>query len=234
MKAYFITATDTDAGKTFVTTQLLKNWSKYGYKTLGFKPVASGCQRTGEGLQNNDALKIRAASNVSLPYKIINPYAFEPAIAPHIAAQKAGVTINIQTIANSILQYQEQADYLLVEGVGGWLVPLNEQETIADLAALLNFPVILVVNLRLGCINQALLTAQAIEQTGMKIAGWIANNAVSEEENPMTHQAENIHSLKERLNAPLLGVLPYFSIAELNKEQPFSDFIDMEKHHHLK
>ncbi len=176
-------------------------------------------------------MKIRAASSVSLPYKIVNPYAFEPAIAPHIAAQKAGVTINIQTIANSILQYQEQADYLLVEGVGGWLVPLNEQETVADLAALLNFPVILVVNLRLGCINQALLTAQAIEQTGMKIAGWIANNAVSEEENPMTHQAENIHSLKERLNAPLLGVLPYFSIAELNKEQPFSDFIDMEKHH---
>ncbi|RKZ93389.1 MAG: dethiobiotin synthase [Gammaproteobacteria bacterium] len=130
-----------------------------------------------------------------------------------------------------MLQYQEQAEYLLVEGVGGWLVPLNEQETVADLAALLNFPVILVVNLRLGCINQALLTAQAIEQTGMKIAGWIANNAVSEEENPMTHQAENIHSLKERLNAPLLGVLPYFSIDELNKEQPFFDFIDMEKYH---
>ena len=231
MKAYFITATDTDAGKTFVTTQLLKNWSKYGYKTLGFKPVASGCQPTGEGLQNNDALKIMAAASVSLSYKIVNPYAFEPAIAPHIAAQKAGVTINIQTIANSILHYQEQADYLLVEGVGGWLVPLNERETIADLAALLNFPVILVVNLRLGCINQALLTAQAIERTGMKIAGWIANNAVPEEENPMTHQAENIHSLKERLNAPLLGVLPYFSIAELNKEQAFSDFIDMEKHH---
>lgn len=229
MKAYFITATDTDAGKTFVSTQLLKNWSQQGYKTLGFKPVASGCQRTGEGLQNNDALKIRAAASVSLPYKIINPYAFEPAIAPHIAAQKAGVTINIQTIANSILHYQEQADYLIVEGVGGWLVPLNEGETVADLAALLNFPVILVVNLRLGCINQALLTAQAIEQTGMKIAGWIANNTVSEEENPMTHQEENIHSLKERLNAPLLGVLPCFSLVEWDKDKQFSDFIDMGK-----
>ncbi|MCU7938480.1 MAG: dethiobiotin synthase [gamma proteobacterium symbiont of Bathyaustriella thionipta] len=229
MKAYFITATDTDAGKTFVTTQLLKSWNQYGYKTMGFKPVASGCQRTNEGLYNDDALKISAAASVSLPYEMINPYAFEPAIAPHIAAAQVGVTINIQTIANGILQQQEQVDRLVVEGVGGWLVPLNEQQTVADLAVLLNFSVILVVNLRLGCINQALLSAQAIELTGMKIAGWIANNAVPEEQNLMTHQAENIDSLKARLKAPLLGVLPYFAIPEVNNGLEFIDFVDMEK-----
>ena len=229
MKAYFITATDTDAGKTFVSSQILQSWSKCGYTTLGFKPVASGCRRTSEGLQNDDALKIRAASSILLPYETINPYAFEPAVAPHIAAQEAGVTINIQTIARGILQQQNKADYVIVEGVGGWLVPLNKQETVADLACLLNFPVILVVNLRLGCINQALLTVQAIEQTGMKIAGWIANNAVPEEDNPMTHQTENIQSLNDRLKAPLLGVLPYLSSDESNKDKQFSDFIDMEK-----
>lgn len=229
MKAYFITATDTDAGKTFVSTQLLQHWSRQGYKTLGFKPVASGCQQTDNGLRNDDAQKIRAASSVALPYSSINPYTFEPAIAPHIAAQQDGVTIEIQTIAQTILYHQEQAECLLVEGVGGWLVPLNEQETMADLAGLLNFPVILIVNLRLGCINQALLTAQAIEQTGLKIAGWIANNAVPEAQSTMTHQAENIHSIKERLNAPLLGVLPYLSETDSHKNKYFADYIDMKK-----
>ncbi|MCK5648516.1 MAG: dethiobiotin synthase [Gammaproteobacteria bacterium] len=236
MKSYFITATDTDAGKTFVSAGLLQSWSALGYKTLGFKPVASGCQITAQGLRNDDALKLIAAANVSLDYEIINPYAFEPAIAPHIAARHAGVTIDLQTIVSSILQHQQQADYVLVEGVGGWLVPLNEQQSLADLACLLNFPVILVVNLRLGCINHALLTAQAIAQKGLTIAGWIANSTEPQSnaggEN-ITYPEETIQSLKARLNAPLLGVLPHLSDTEhdssLLANARFADYINMEK-----
>jgi len=226
MIGYFITATDTDAGKTFISTQLLYYWHQCGHSTLGFKPIASGCQQTLKGLQNDDALKIMAASNITLPYSQINPYAFEPAIAPHIAAQKTGIRINIQEIADNILAQQHKADYLLVEGVGGWLVPLNKEETLADLAHLLNFPIILLVQLRLGCINQALLTAQAIEQKGLPIAGWIANNSLSTA-SPMSHKTENINSLKERLNAPFLGELPYFSETELNNNITLEKFINI-------
>lgn len=229
MSAFFITATDTDAGKTFISTQLLTHWGQQGYKTLGFKPIASGCQEMAEGLKNDDALKIMAAANVSLPYQKINPYAFEPAIAPHIAAQLSNTSINIQNIASDILSHQDKADYVLVEGVGGWLVPLNKKETLADLASLLNFPVILVVNLRLGCINHALLTAQAIEQKGLHIAGWIANHSQSKTASLMTYQKENIASLKERLNAPFLGELPYLSTTKPKTPLVLTDFINMTK-----
>jgi len=226
MSAYFITATDTDAGKTFVSVQLLNYWHQQGYKTLGFKPVASGCRQTAQGLQNDDALQIMAASSVSLPYSTINPYAFEPAIAPHIAAQTTGININIKHIAEVIAQQKNNSDKMLVEGVGGWLVPLNDRETIADLASVLNFPVILVVNLRLGCINQALLSAQAIAHSGLILAGWIANNAPGE---TMSYSGENIDSLKTRLNAPFLGELPCFSPAELKNTLSFADFINIKK-----
>jgi dethiobiotin synthetase len=222
MKAYFITATDTDAGKTFISTQLLTYWHAQGYKTLGFKPVASGCQQTEQGLRNDDALQIQAASNVSLSYEKINPYAFVPAIAPHIAAEQAGVHINLTTITQAILPYQTQVDRLLVEGVGGWAVPLNQTESVAELANALGFPVILLVKLQLGCINQALLSAQAIQHSGVKIAGWIANNC--HENNAMQSQNETILAIQQRLEAPLLGVVPYVS-----EQDNFliSDFIDL-------
>ena len=223
---YFITATDTDAGKTFISTQLLHYWHQCGHSTLGFKPIASGCQKTSEGWKNEDALKIMAVSNVTLPYNQVNPYTFEPAIAPHIAAQEVGVEINIQEIADNILEQHNKADYTIVEGVGGWLVPLNKKETLADLARLLNFPVILLVQLRLGCINQALLTAQAIEQTGLKIAGWIANNGHDINHTKMSYKKENITSLKVRLRAPFLGELPYFSELEIKNGIALETFID--------
>ncbi|MCU7834509.1 MAG: dethiobiotin synthase [gamma proteobacterium symbiont of Taylorina sp.] len=204
MKAYFITATDTDAGKTFVTAGLLEGLSKAGYKIQGFKPVASGCVKTARGLRNDDALKLIAACSSELDYKWVNPYAFEPAIAPHLAAQQAGVSINLQTIAKHIFQSANDADYVFVEGVGGWMVPLNHRESVADLAKLLGFPVIMVVNMRLGCINHALLTAQAIEQTGLTMTGWIANQA----SDSMAYQDDNIKSLQSRIKAPLLGIIP--------------------------
>ncbi len=227
MSAYFITATDTDAGKTFVSAAILRHWTQQGLKAIGFKPVASGCQQTEQGLRNDDALQLMAAASVILDYEAINPYSFVPAIAPHLAAQQAGVTIDLQRITEEICQYRQQADRILVEGVGGWQVPLNDRQTVAELAVLLNFPVILVVNLRLGCINHALLTARAIQQTGLQLAGWIANNAASPEQS-MAYIEENIASIQSRINAPLLGVLPHFSPEQI-KNPAFSGFIDLEK-----
>ncbi len=227
MKAYFVTATDTDAGKTFVSANILKNWTEQGYKTLGFKPIASGCLMTQEGLRNDDALQLIAASNVSLPYKKINQYSFEPAIAPHIAAAQKGAYIDLQAIQATIFQHYKQAERVIVEGVGGWLVPLNEQQNVADLACLLNFSVILVVNIRLGCINHALLTAQAIEQRGLSLAGWIANSpeASTGGGEAMACFEENIQSIQNRMQAPLLGVLPN----QPNPRFSFSHWVDMEK-----
>ncbi len=220
MKAYFITATDTDAGKTFVTTGLLEALAKSGFKTLGFKPVASGCVMTEHGLRNDDAVKIIKASHSEISYSQINPYAFEPAIAPHIAAQKAGLSIHIQSIVDTILNSLNDIDYVLVEGVGGWMVPLNDQQTVADLAALLNFPVILVVNMRLGCINHALLTVDAIEQKGLRIAGWIANQP----ENSMELLQENVASIESRITPPLLGIIPHGA-----KQQDIAQYINIKQ-----
>ena len=206
MKGYFITATDTDAGKTFVTAGLLQGLSESGFKTLGFKPVASGCIMTEQGLRNEDAVKLINAANTELDYKLINPYSFAPAIAPHIAAQQAKMSINLSSISATVFAAAHHADYVFVEGVGGWSVPLNDQQYVSDLAQLLNFPVILIVNMRLGCINHALLTFQAITESGLVVAGWIANQLP--EQTAMEHQGDNIASIKSRIKAPLLGVIP--------------------------
>ena len=206
MKAYFITATDTDAGKTFITAGLLYSLSKLSYKTLGFKPIASGCRLTPQGLRNADALQLIAAANTDLSYSMINPYAFEPAIAPHLAARQVGVSIDLSVIGGAIQNSINEVDYVLVEGVGGWLVPLNEQENLADLALLLNFPIIVVVNMRLGCINHALLTVQAILDSGLLMAGWVANQVP--ESSSMDYLQDNVDSLTQRIKAPLLGVVP--------------------------
>lgn len=229
MKGFFITATDTEAGKTFVTAGLLHSLSQQGYKTLGFKPIASGCQLTEQGLQNDDALQLIQAASVTLEYPLINPYAFEPAIAPHLAAYQAGVNIDLSVITKIIQEHQYKADYVLVEGVGGWLVPLSERETVADLAKRLGFPVIVVVNMRLGCINHALLTVQAIEQQGLKVTGWIANQAVNESRKlstPMLNLAENIQALETRISAPLLGVIPDLTGQSAHL---FAKFVDLNK-----
>jgi dethiobiotin synthetase len=212
-KGYFVTATDTDAGKTFVSSGLLYAWAQQGYQCLGLKPIASGCQMTVDGLRNEDALQLMMASSITVDYDIVNPYAFTPAIAPHIAAQQANINLHLPTIAKQIKEQQKKTDYLLVEGVGGWLVPLNAEQTLADLASLLNYPIILVVNIRLGCINHALLTAQAIAQQGLTLAAWVAN--INTEKDSMACIQENIESLKQRINAPLLASLPHTQPTEV-------------------
>lgn len=177
MRGFFITGTDTGVGKTTMGVHLLKQFNQEGLRTLGLKPVASGSEQTPEGLRNEDALLLQAASSIQLDYTQVNPFAFAPAIAPHIAAKAAGIELSVSKIARHCQQVIEsyQPDVVIVEGAGGWQVPLNDQESFADLAIALDFPVILVVAIRLGCINHALLSWQVIQSTALPFAGWIAN-----------------------------------------------------------
>lgn len=205
-KTFFVTGTDTDAGKTFVSQLMLQALNVRQKKTLGLKPVAAGCEKIDGQWRNDDALKLQQAMSVALPYEQVNPIALEPPVAPHLAAQAAGKRITVDQLSGKIRgALMQPHDVALVEGAGGWLVPLNDRESLADLALNLNLPVVLVVGVRLGCLNHALLTAQSIAAMGLPLVGWVANcidpNAALIE--------ENIDSLKTRLPAPCLGVIPY-------------------------
>jgi dethiobiotin synthetase len=206
--AYFIAGTDTEVGKTTISAGLLQAARRAGLSTLGAKPVASGCERTADGLRNSDALALMAESTVLLPYDAINPLAFEPAIAPHIAANEAGVALGVDALLPPMRQVlARQAGFTLVEGAGGWRVPIEGQGNLSDLAIALGLPVILVVGVRLGCINHALLTAEAIARDGLTLAGWVANIV-----DPRTARLdENLATLAERLPAPCIGRVPYLA-----------------------
>jgi len=201
---YFITGTDTGVGKTVVTLGLMRYLQAQGLSVAAMKPVASGCERTAAGLRNGDALQLQQQASIPLDYALVNPYAFEPAIAPHIAAAQAGVRIDSGTILSAYRQLACQADCVLVEGVGGWQVPLTKHETLADLARLLGLDVLLVVAIRLGCLNHALLSAASIAASGCQLRGWVANLVP-----PLPEFAEeNINTLKSMLSSPLVGVVP--------------------------
>jgi dethiobiotin synthetase len=202
---YFVTGTDTGVGKTVVTLGLMRGLQDRGHRVLAMKPVASGCRRTALGLRNDDALLLQRQGSLLLDYRDINPYAFEPAIAPHLAASEAGVRIGIEVIKTVFERLAAQADRVCVEGVGGWLVPLNETQTVADLAAELELEIILVVGIRLGCLNHALLTQAAIAAADLPIAGWVANQPSPDCE----RAGDIIAALRSRLDAPLLGTVPY-------------------------
>ncbi|MDY6828195.1 MAG: dethiobiotin synthase [Pseudomonadota bacterium] len=205
--AAYLTGTDTDAGKTLVAGALLHLARRSGCSTAGVKPVASGCERDATGtLRNRDALCLQQETQPALAYAQINPIALEPAIAPHIAAHECGVDLNVATLArgcNAVLELGR--DFTLVEGAGGWRVPLNTHETLADLAKALRLPVILVVGMRLGCINHAVLSAEAIRADGLELVGWVANQAVPE----MARFNENLATLTALMPAPLLGSIPH-------------------------
>jgi len=204
-KAFFITGTDTDAGKTLVTTGLLVAAKNIGLSTAALKPVAAGCEQTAEGLRNSDALQLQAAMTKQFVYEQINPIALRAAIAPHIAAQQEKRSLSSDRLTGFCRSVLNQADVTLVEGAGGWRVPINPRETMADLAKNLELPVILVVGMRLGCLNHALLTFEAIVRDGLQIAGWVANCI----DGDMPMLAENIDSLRVRLPVPCLGVVPH-------------------------
>lgn len=209
-QAYFIAGTDTDVGKTTIAAGLLHAALQLGLSTLAAKPVASGCVVTAKGLRNSDALALIDESSVKLPYEAVNPFAFEPAIAPHVAAREAGVALSVPALRDAMQQVLAQhADFTLIEGAGGWRVPLSDHANLSDLAIALKLPVILVVGVRLGCINHALLSAEAIARDGLQLAGWVANIV-----DPRTSRLEeNLSSLAERLPAPCLGRVPWLKQA---------------------
>lgn len=209
-QAYFVAGTDTDVGKTTIAAGLLHAAMQSGLSTLAAKPVASGCMVTPRGLHNSDALALIDESSVKLPYEAVNPFAFEPAIAPHVAAHEAGVVLSVPVLRDAMQQVLAQhADFTLIEGAGGWRVPLSDHANLSDLAIALKLPVILVVGVRLGCINHALLSAEAIARDGLQLAGWVANIV-----DPRTSRLEeNLSSLAERLPAPCLGRVPWLKQA---------------------
>ncbi|WP_462380071.1 dethiobiotin synthase [Pseudomonas sp. Marseille-QA0892] len=201
-RAYFVTGTDTDAGKTTIAAGLLHAARQAGYSTAAVKPVASGCTQTPEGLRNSDAMALWAECSLSLGYEDVNPFAFEPAIAPHVAALEAGVSLSVEGVAARIgAVLGRDAGFTLVEGAGGWRVPLNGEAMLSALPMTLELPVILVVGVRLGCINHALLTAEAIRSDGLVLAGWVANLIDPD----MSRRDETLASLEAHLGAPCLG-----------------------------
>ncbi|OIQ92968.1 ATP-dependent dethiobiotin synthetase BioD 1 [mine drainage metagenome] len=203
----FITGTDTDVGKTLVTGALLHAYARQGKKVVGMKPVAAGCEAIPGGLRCGDVVQLQANSNVAAPLNLVNPYSFAPPIAPHIAAVQSGAEIDLDHIVSCFQALRKMADVVLVEGAGGLMVPLNARQDIADLAAMLDLPVILVVGIRLGCINHALLTVQAIRQKNLRLAAWVANQI----DPGMQSFDENVQALEARLNVPLLGIVPYLT-----------------------
>lgn len=198
---WFITGTDTGVGKTRVACRLLAALARAGQTAVGMKPVASGCLASASGLRSDDAELLLTASGVTPDYADVNPYRFAPAIAPPLAALEAGVEINLEKILGSFRRLQQISPWVVVEGVGGWTVPLGECLTMADVAQALRLPVILVVGLRLGCLNHALLTVEAIRRADVPLAGWVANQI----DPVMTHVSENIATLEKRIAAPLLA-----------------------------
>ena len=205
--SYFVTGTDTGVGKTLVSCALLAAFATQGKRVAGFKPVAAGVDADG---MNDDAKALLAASNIPLNYERVNSYCLREAIAPHIAAARENVHIELPHILSAYRELSEKADVVIVEGAGGFRVPLNWMLDNADLARELGLPVIVVVGMRLGCLNHALLTMEAIQSRGLKLAGWVANEITD----AMLVQQENIEALKERIPAPLLGVVPYMEKAD--------------------
>lgn len=205
MKSLFVTGTDTGVGKTWVACGLMRELIGRGLRVVGMKPVASGGVMHDGQLRNEDALRLLATANVEAPYDWINPYCFAPAIAPHIAAQQAGTAISGDVIQRAYQRLTSLADVVIVEGVGGWAVPIDATKTMADIAVMLNLPVIMVVGMRLGCLNHAILTAHSIQSCSLTLSAWIANMPVP----AMPAWRENIDTLKSFIPAPLAAVLQH-------------------------
>ena len=206
-RGVFVTGTDTGIGKTRVSALLVRAQRACRHRAIGMKPIASGCRETPDGLRNEDAEALIAVSGPAPPYALCNPYAFAPPIAPHIAAREAGIEIALDPIVAAYGKLAAIADRIVVEGVGGWSVPLSDALMQADLVRTLDVPVVLVVGLRLGCINHALMSARAIAADRCVLAGWIANRI----DPGMARADENLDALRARIDAPLLGVLAHAS-----------------------
>ncbi|KXS51909.1 MAG: dethiobiotin synthetase [Marinobacter sp. T13-3] len=216
-KTYFVTGTNTGVGKTLASAALLEAAKEQGLRTLAMKPIASGCEQTPDGLRNDDALILQNAITEQLPYDTLNPITLEPAIAPHVAAEQVGQSVSAQRLVGFCRGVQiRPADFMLIEGAGGWRVPLNDRETYAAVPREMGLGVILVVSLELGCINHALLTAEAIRADGLQVAGWVGNHPQAE---PMACEQETLNYLSLHLRTPCLGVLPWIE-GKADKDLP--------------
>ncbi|MEZ5515823.1 MAG: dethiobiotin synthase [Steroidobacteraceae bacterium] len=205
----FVAGTDTGVGKTYVSVGLVRALVADGQRVATMKPVAAGTELTPAGPRNDDALALMAAANVAAPYERVNPYALPLAASPHLAARAAGVQIDRETVRGQYEALAADADLVIVEGAGGWLAPISDQETMADIVRALDLPVLLVVGLRLGCLNHALLSAAAIAAQATPLLGWIANSI----DPTMPMRAENIATLTNRLGSTPLAVIPANSTA---------------------
>ncbi|XOV77557.1 MAG: dethiobiotin synthase [Aestuariibacter sp.] len=205
VRGYFVTGTDTEVGKTFMTQAMMQIALQLRKTVVGYKPVAAGCVVTEHGLRNEDAVCLQQSSSFRIPYDQINPYAFEEPAAPHLAAERVKEKICLKTIADGYERLRrKEPDLLFVEGAGGWRLPLGDGQFMSDFVISHELPVILVVGVRLGCLNHACLTMESIQKDGLKIAGWIANHR----DNSMPFLTENIQTLKSLIDAPFLGEVP--------------------------
>lgn len=203
-RGVFITGTDTEIGKTVVARLLTAALVRAGETVAVMKPVAAGCDKTPEGLRNADALELMSVSNATIDYDLVNPYALAPPVSPHLAAAEAGVDIELGRIRECYESLASMASWVVVEGVGGWCVPLSPDATVADMAPALDLPVVMVVGMRLGCLNHALLTDQSIRASGARLLGWVANCAAPDD----FGLDQCIETLETRISAPLLAVVP--------------------------
>ena len=209
-RSLFVTGTDTGVGKTLVSAALLHTLAQRHARVVGMKPVAAGLVQQAGAWVSEDVLMLRAASTVQVPPELDNPVALPEPLSPHLAAAHAGRHVSVAQLLRAQRELLTRADVVLVEGAGGWRVPLNELETLADLARAMAAPVVLVVGLRLGCLNHALLTAEGIRADGLTLAGWVANSVDPD----MACRDENIDTLRQRLHAPLLGVVPWLPVPD--------------------
>lgn len=209
IERYYVTGTDTEVGKTVASTALLQAAGLLGRRTAGYKPVASGSEMTADGLRNSDALALQRNSVVPLDYDAVNPYTFAEPTSPHIVSADEQRPIEASVLSAGLRSLEAQADWVLVEGAGGWFTPLSPTLTLADWVKMEQLPVILVVGVKLGCINHAVLTAQAVQQAGLRLAGWIANDVTP----PGRRHAEYLSTLQRMLPAPMLGEIPWLGDA---------------------
>ena len=220
IKAFFIAGTDTEVGKTVVSKAILQAMAAKGLSTIGYKPVAAGCKETEEGMRNSDALHLQQAATQDIPYAEVNPYALIKPTSPHIAAKAEGVEIDYSVLSKKLADHKQNADVVLVEGAGGWRVPVSDSDCLSTWVKQEKLPVVLVVGIKLGCLSHAMLTAEAIQNDGLEIIGWAANRI-----NPGTENyADIIAMLEEKMPAPKLGEIPYMPSV---KKRDMGEFIDV-------
>ena len=225
-RLFFVTGTDTDVGKTVVAAGLLRAAGRLGMATLAVKPVAAGCEPVDGRLENEDAHILQREASIALDYADLNPVALAPAIAPHIAAAQAGVALSAAAlVAHCRSLFDLGPDWMVVEGAGGWLVPLNRDETLADFCEALEAEVILVVGMRLGCLNHALLTLADVERRGIALAGWVANCI----DPGMPEQGANLATLIARIDAPCLGRIPHLAADGQEIVETIAKTLDLER-----